>query len=95
MVDLRRESATFGLWHTVELAAASGRSVYVPAGCAHGFVTLEPNTTMAYLIEGEYQPNSGRVLKWNDPKVGIIWPVSNPTLSGKDAVAPEWDECEF
>jgi dTDP-4-dehydrorhamnose 3,5-epimerase len=95
MVDLRPDSPTFGKWHGTELSAGSGTAVYIPAGCGHGFVTLEPNSTVAYLIEGDYQPNAGRVLKWNDPTVGIEWPVSNPTMSDKDAGAADWKTCEF
>jgi dTDP-4-dehydrorhamnose 3,5-epimerase len=95
MVDLRPDSPTFGKWHGTELAAGSGTAVYIPAGCGHGFVTLEPNSTVAYLIEGDYQPNAGRVLKWDDPTVGIEWPVSNPTMSDKDANAADWSTCEF
>ncbi len=95
MVDLRPSSATFGKWHAVQLTAGSGTAVYIPAGCGHGFVTLEPRSTVAYLIEGDYQPNAGRVLKWNDPTVGIEWPVLNPTMSEKDATAADWSTCEF
>ena len=95
MVDLRPESPTFQQWHATRLTAASGTSVFVPAGCAHGFVTLEDHSTLAYLIEGDYVPDAGRVLKWNDKTVGIEWPVDNPAMSNKDATAPEWNQCEF
>lgn len=95
MVDLRSESSTFGKWHATELSAASGQAVLVPAGCGHGFLTLEPNTTIAYLIDGRYVPEAGRVLRWDDEKVGIAWPCHNPILSEKDADAPRWDQCEF
>jgi dTDP-4-dehydrorhamnose 3,5-epimerase len=73
------------------LAADSGRSVYIPKGCAHGFATLENNTTVAYLIEGEYRPESAAVVRWNDPALGINWPVSNPIISDKDRQAPDLD----
>ncbi|GAA5510421.1 hypothetical protein Rcae01_05929 [Novipirellula caenicola] len=95
MVDLRDDSSTFGKWHATKLSAASGQAVLIPAGCGHGFVTLEPNTTIAYLIEGQYMPDQGRVLRWNDPTVAINWPVKDPVLSDKDAAAPDWDQCEF
>ncbi|MFN9977675.1 MAG: dTDP-4-dehydrorhamnose 3,5-epimerase family protein, partial [Phycisphaerae bacterium] len=75
MVDLRPDSPTFGKWHGTELAAGTGKSVFIPAGCGHGFVTLQPDSTVAYLIEGEYQPDAGRVLMWNDSTVGIEWPI--------------------
>ncbi len=95
IVDLRRDSSSFGNWHATELEAASGKSIYIPAGCAHGFLTLEPNTTIAYLIEGEYLPQAGRVLRWNDPKLAVAWPVTDPILSDKDAAAPGWETCDF
>ncbi|WP_158230964.1 dTDP-4-dehydrorhamnose 3,5-epimerase family protein [Rhodopirellula bahusiensis] len=95
MVDLRADSSTFGKWHATELSAASGNAVLIPAGCGHGFITLQPNTTIAYLIEGEYIPDAGRVLRWDDTKVAIQWPCKDPILSEKDATAPDWEQCEF
>ncbi len=95
IVDLRRDSNSFGTWHATELEAASGKSIYIPAGCAHGFLTFEPNTTIAYLIEGEYLPQAGRVLRWNDPRLAVKWPVTDPILSDKDAAAPGWETCDF
>lgn len=95
MVDLRKDSPSFGKWHATELNAQSGVSVLVPAGCAHGFVTLQDNTTIAYLISGKYHPTANRVLRWNDRRVNIAWPVENPILSAKDADAPDWDACDF
>jgi dTDP-4-dehydrorhamnose 3,5-epimerase len=89
ILDLRPESPTFRQWEAVELAAASGRAVYIPKGCAHGFATLEDNTTVAYLIEGEYRPESAAVVRWNDPALGINWPVSEPIISDKDRDAPD------
>lgn len=95
IVDLRRDSATFGSWQATELEAASGRSVYIPAGCGHGFMTMLPNTTIAYLIEGAFLPQFGRVLRWNDNRLGVAWPASDPILSEKDATAPGWESCDF
>ena len=89
ILDLRPESPTFRQWDVIDLAAASGRSVYIPKGCAHGFATLENNTTVAYLIEGEYRPESAAVVRWNDPALGINWPVPNPIISDKDRKAPD------
>jgi dTDP-4-dehydrorhamnose 3,5-epimerase len=89
ILDLRPESPTFRQWQGLELSAASGRAIYIPAGCAHGFATLEDNTTVAYLIEGEYRPESAAVVRWNDPALGINWPVSNPIISDKDRHAPD------
>lgn len=91
-VDLRAESPTFLRWAAVELKAGTGRSHLIPAGCAHGFATLEDDTTVAYLIEGAYRPTSARVVRWNDPAFNVPWPISNPILSGKDLNAPVWDD---
>jgi dTDP-4-dehydrorhamnose 3,5-epimerase len=91
VLDLRPESQTFRRWAAVELSAASGKSVYIPVGCAHGFATLEDNTIIAYLIQGEYRPKSAAVVRWNDPALGINWPVSDPIISDKDRHAPDLD----
>ncbi len=89
VLDLRPESPTFRRWDAVELSAASGKAVYIPAGCAHGFATLEDNSTIAYLIEGEYRPDAAAIVRWNDPSLGITWPVSAPIISDKDRQAPD------
>lgn len=95
IVDLRKQSKTFGQWCATELSPASGQAVLIPAGCAHGFVTLNADTTIAYLIEGEFRSEASRVLRWDDETVGIEWPCEIITLSHKDASAPVWDFCEF
>jgi dTDP-4-dehydrorhamnose 3,5-epimerase len=91
ILDLRPESPSFRQWEHVELSAASGKAVYIPAGCAHGFATLEDNTTIAYLIEGDYRPDFAAVVRWNDPALGIDWPVSDPIISDKDLQALDLD----
>lgn len=88
VVDIRQFSPTFSKWTALELSAVSGRSHLVPAGCAHGFLTLEDNSIVAYLIEGEYKPESARVIRWNDPNIAVSWPTKDPILSTKDAFAP-------
>jgi dTDP-4-dehydrorhamnose 3,5-epimerase len=89
-VDLRQDSPTYLRWEATELSAASGRTLYLPAGCAHGFVTLTDHATVAYLIEGDYQPTAAGTLRWNDPAVGIKWPVREPILSDRDRLAPDF-----
>lgn len=89
-VDLREHSPTFLRWAAVELEAGSGRSHLIPAGCAHGFATLEDDSTVAYLVEGAYQPSAARVLRWNDATLNVLWPMSHPILSDKDRAAPFW-----
>ncbi len=95
MVDLRPQSASFGKWAGCELGELDGVSVFIPAGCAHGFVTLSEHTIISYLISGAFQPEAGRVLRWDDPQVNIDWPIKSPILSDKDATAPGWNECDF
>ena len=88
IVDLREDSPTRDQWIATELTAGDGKSLYIPAGCAHGFATLGDNSTVAYLIEGDYVPEASSVIRWNDPTLGIDWPVKDPILSEKDANAP-------
>jgi len=90
IVDVRPESPTYLRWTSVELAAASGRAVYIPSGCAHGFVTLEDHSTVAYLIENDYRPEATATLRWDDPVLGIQWPVREPILSERDRRAPDF-----
>jgi len=77
-------------WDALELGEASGRSVFVPRGCAHGFLTLHERSTVAYLIDGAYVPQAARILRWNDPVIGIAWPVPDPILSERDRSAPDY-----
>ncbi len=86
-VDLRRSSPTFGQWHGVELSAANKRLFWVPPGFAHGFVSLEDGTDFLYKCSAFYEPANEHSLLWNDPAIGIEWPLEGitPQLSGKDA----------
>jgi len=90
VVDARPDSPTSGCWDAVELSAGSGKAVYIPAGCAHGFATLEGATTLAYLIEGDYLPSASRVIRWDDPSLRVPWPVNEPIISEKDRQAPDF-----
>lgn len=90
VVDLRPHSPTYLQWQSIQLDSKIGTSVLVPKGCAHGFVTLEPNTVITYLIEGPYEPEAGRVARWNDPVFAIFWPVNNPILSDRDRDAADF-----
>lgn len=90
IVDLRSASPTFLQWFAVELTARNARALYVPDGLAHGFVTLEDDTELLYLMSEEYHANSARVVRWNDPAFSIDWPIKNPTLSARDATAPDF-----
>ncbi len=84
VVDIRPDSATFKKWCAVELAADKHTMLYIPAGFAHGFQTLEDETEVFYQMSNFYKPDSARGLRWNDPAFGIRWPIPNPVLSAKD-----------
>lgn len=90
IVDLRRDSASHLAWEAIELQEGDGQSLFIPPGCAHGFLTLEPASSVAYLLDGEYRPESGRVFRWDDPAAGIQWPCSAPILSDKDRHAADY-----
>jgi len=86
-VDLRRGSPTYGRWCAVTLTADAGEQFFVPRGFAHGFCTLEPRTIVAYKVDSYYAPTCDSGLRWDDPDLGIPWPV-DPTaviVSDKDA----------
>jgi len=86
-VDLRAASPNFGKWVGVELSAANKRMFWVPEGFAHGFLTLEDDTDFLYKCTAPYAPQSEFTLAWDDPSVGIEWPVAglDPLISDKDA----------
>lgn len=88
VVDLRRSSPTFGKWTGVVLSAENKRMFWVPEGFAHGFLTLEDDTDFLYKCTAPYAPHHEASLAWDDPAVGIEWPLDGiePKLSAKDAV---------
>jgi dTDP-4-dehydrorhamnose 3,5-epimerase len=88
VVDLRRSSPHFGQWVGVELSAANKRMFWVPQGFAHGFLTLADGTDFLYKCTSRYAPEHEQSLAWDDPDVGIAWPLGDivPQLSAKDAV---------
>ncbi len=87
-VDMRRGSATFGQHVALELDDTAGRMMWVPAGFAHGFLTLSDLADVMYAQTHYWSPEHERSVRWSDPTLAIPWPISNPILSKKDADAP-------
>lgn len=86
-VDIRVGSATFGRWTGCVLSAANRRQLFIPVGFAHGFVVTSENALVAYKCSEVYYPGSEGTVLWNDPGLGIPWPIATPTLSVKDSDA--------
>ncbi|HMP72546.1 MAG TPA: dTDP-4-dehydrorhamnose 3,5-epimerase [Kiritimatiellia bacterium] len=86
IVDMRKGSPTFGQWEGVTLTGPNRRQVYVPEGCAHGFVVLSETADVMYKCTALYAPQDEQGLIWNDPGLGITWPVADPVVSAKDQV---------
>lgn len=84
-VDLRRSSPHFGRWHGVHLSSENKRQFYIPPGFAHGFAVLSETALFHYKCTEFYSPADELALKWNDPAVGIDWPLKDPLLSERDA----------
>ena len=84
-VDVRRGSPTFGRWLGHTLSANNARQLFIPEGFAHGFVVLSETALVCYKCTAPYRPEAERTLRWDDPDVGIEWPISDPVVSEKDA----------
>jgi dTDP-4-dehydrorhamnose 3,5-epimerase len=89
-VDIRHGSPTFGRWVGLTVSAEAWNQILVPTGFAHGFVTLEPGTEVLYKVSAPYSPAHDRGIRWDDPAIGIEWPLEgrSPILSAKDRAAP-------
>lgn len=88
MVDLRTESSTRGQWFGTELSAANARALHIPAGFAHGFLTLEDDSVVHYQISDFYVPDAGRGIRWDDPSLAISWPFPPTCISDRDRALP-------
>jgi dTDP-4-dehydrorhamnose 3,5-epimerase len=90
VVDCRKDSATFGQHRSVVLSSRGGEMLYVPAGFCHGFLTLDPGTTVLYKVDNYYSRAHETGLRWNDPDLAIAWPLDRavPILSDKDQALP-------
>lgn len=93
-VDVRKGSPTFGKWHAVILQEADGQLVYIPPGVAHGFAVLSEHAVVAYKCTTYYEPTGDLTIRWNDPAIGIDWPLQEPVLSSKDSSAPLLSEID-
>lgn len=95
VVDLRKGSSAFGRWLGFELSDETCRQVYVPPGCAHGFCVLSETADFSYKCTDLYFPEHERTLLWNDPAIGIAWPLTGePILSNKDLAGLPLDRAE-
>jgi dTDP-4-dehydrorhamnose 3,5-epimerase len=92
IIDLRDASATFKQWIGVELSAENRTALYIPAGFAHGFQTLEDDTEVFYHMAEFYHPELQRGFRWNDPAFGIKWPLPNPIMSERDGSYPDYSK---
>ena len=89
-VDLRPDSKTFCAWVGIELSADNHRMLYIPPGCAHGFLTLEPETEVVYAIDTPWSPEASRGVRWDDPAFGIEWPTEVTVIHPRDAGYPDF-----
>ena len=87
-VDIRTGSPTRGKWFGVDITAENFRQIYVPPGFLHAFVVTSESAEVEYKCTDVYDPGYELGVRWNDPDIGIQWPVAEPVLSGKDAAAP-------
>ena len=93
-VDLRKGSSTFGHWDSITLSEDNKKMLYVPSGFALGMCTLTDHCTLLYKMGNYYAPASQGIIKWDDPDLGIEWPIANPILSERDSKAPSFKEFE-
>lgn len=91
-LDIRDGSATYGHWVAETLSADNGLALYIDAGVAHGFLTLEDNSDVLYQITPAFRPGLGSGIRWNDPRFNIDWPITSPTLSDRDAAYPDYGQ---
>ena len=91
-VDIRNDSPTYGMWVGVELSEENGRQLLIPRGFLHGFQTLTDNVKFAYKCDNYYNKESDGGVMYNDPDIGVLWPIEDPILSEKDKHHPKLKE---
>lgn len=89
-VDLRKDSPTYCQWFGTELSADNRKGLYIPPGCAHGFITLMDDTDVNYLMGETYHADLARGARWNDPAFAIEWPLVPVTINQRDAEYADW-----
>lgn len=87
-VDLRRGSKSYGQWDSLELTSQDHKALYIPRGFAHGYCTMSDESLVLYKVDSGYTPDAEGGIRWNDPDLGIPWPVENPLISLKDSRWP-------
>jgi len=87
-LDLRPDSPTYRQWHAETLSEDNGLALVLPEGCAHGHLTLEPETEVFYMISAPYVAEAGRGVRWDDPVFGIAWPFDPVVINERDATYP-------
>ena len=91
IIDIRRDSSSYMNVFSIELSLENRNALYIPAGVAHGFLTLEDMSVVQYQIAGEYEPTAASGLRWNDPAFAIDWPFAPSVMSERDRQYPDWD----
>jgi len=97
-VDMRRSSPRFGQWVAVTLSAENCTMLWVPPGFAHGYLALTDEIDLLYKCTDFYSPKDERAVRWNDPRLGVQWPLAGdgaPVISPKDAAAPLFSDAEY
>ncbi|HEY2325077.1 MAG TPA: dTDP-4-dehydrorhamnose 3,5-epimerase [Thermoanaerobaculia bacterium] len=94
-VDVRRGSPAFGKWYGTTLSEENKAMLWVPPGFAHGFCALTDDAELVYKTTEIYHPETDHSILWNDPEIGIEWPIAEPSLSAKDAAAPLLRDAEL
>ena len=89
-LDIRRRSPTFGRWFGCELVGGNARGLLIPAGVAHGFLTIEPDSDVLYQIDRPYQPEFAAGVRWDDPAFDIHWPDAPAVINARDAEYPDF-----
>ena len=93
-LDLRRGEASCGRWVATHLTSEGGEMLWVPPGSAHDYLVLSETADVTYKVTAAYEPSSDRGVLWNDPNLGIQWPISDPVMSERDRVLPPLSEAE-